>query len=282
MATKLDVTTGYADVNGVRLYFENAGKGESVVFVHAGIADRRLWNHQFPVVARDHMALRYDMRGYGHSSLQNGAFSHTRDLWALLSVLGIRSAVLVGCSIGGSVCMDFALSYPKMVRGLAMVCSMPQGLPWDETVQAAYPDPPQAEEIEAAIKAGDLERASELEVQVFVDGLSRQPEDVDPAVRGLVYDMNLIALRNEAAARDASHSYLHQDAADQLETLTVPTLVITGALDEPVTTDYAANAMVERIPNVQKVVIDNTAHVPSLERPDEFNRALLDWLKTLE
>ncbi len=275
--TKLDVTAGYADVNDIRLYFETAGQGESIVFVHAGIADRRLWNHQFPVFARDHMVVRYDMRGYGHSSLQQGPFSHTRDLWALLSVLGIRSAVLVGCSIGGSVCLDFALSYPKLVRGLVMVCSSPPGFRDAEVEEV---DPPQWDEAVAAFKAGNLERTSELETQIWVDGEHRQPHDVDSAVRALVYEMNLTALRNEVAAKDAKASYLNPSANEQLETIAAPTLIVAGALDRPYVMP-AADAMAARIPNAQKVVIQDTAHVPSLERPDEFNRILGDWLATL-
>lgn len=281
MAAKLDVTSGYADVNGARLYFETAGEGDTLVFVHAGIADRRLWDHQFSVFARDHLVVRYDLRGFGLSSLRQGAFSHTRDLYALLSLLGIEQAVLVGCSIGGEISLDYTLSYPNRVRGLVMVCSMPRGLPWDDAVQAAYPDPPQAGAIEAAFKAGDLEQASELEVQLFVDGASRRPDQVDPAVRRLVQDMNLIALQNEAATRDAQNSYQHEDAAEHLATITAPVLVVTGALDEPVTTDYAAGYMLAHLPNAQQAVIEDTAHVPSLERPDVFNRVLADWLAKL-
>jgi 3-oxoadipate enol-lactonase len=278
MVTKLAVTTGFADVNEARLYFETAGDGErSIVFIHAGIADHRLWNNQIPAFARDYLTVRYDMRGYGQSSLQKGPFSHTRDLASLLLVLGIRSAVLVGCSMGGLVALDFALAYPRMVEGLVMVCSGPSGLDDAEAEQA---NPPQWDETGAAFRAGDLERTSELETQIWVDGEQRTPDQVDPAVRALVYEMNLTALRNEVAARDASNAFLIPAAHEQLEKITAPTLIIAGALDRPYTL-VAADAMAARIPNAQKVVIQDTAHVPSLERPAEFNQALGDWLATL-
>lgn len=277
MATKLDVTAGFADVNGARLYFQTAGQGESIVFVHAGIADHRLWNEQFEHFAADYQVTRYDMRGYGQSSLQSGEFSHTRDLHALLSLLGVKRTVLVGCSMGGQYSFDFAASFPDMVKGLVMVCAIPSGLQMD---YEGFADPPQYEEAVAAIKAGDLERASELEVQVWVDGLSRKPQDVDSGVRRLVNDMNLIALRNEADATDPKNTLINPTAGEDLESFDIPTLIIVGELDEPVT-DAAADLMVQRMPNARKVAISDTAHVPSLERPDAFNQALADWLSTL-
>lgn len=279
MATKLDVTVGYADVNDGRLYFESAGDGDdSIVFVHAGIADSRMWNPQYPDFAKDHLVTRYDMRGYGESSLKSGEFSHARDLYALLSLLGIEQTVLVGCSMGGTICMDFAVSYPHMVRGLVMVCSDPPGFSFDET---NFTPPPAFEESVSAFKAGDLERAAEKEVEIWVDGVSRTSQEVDPDVRELVYKMNVKALQNEAAAVDAQESLLNPNAADDLESLEVPTLVIIGELDQQ-PMQIAADEMASRLPSAKKVVIKDAAHLPNLEHPDEFTKVLRDWLKKLD
>lgn len=278
MATKLDVTIGYADVNDGRLYFESAGDGDSIVFVHAGIADSRMWNPQYPDFATDHLVTRYDMRGYGESSLQQGEFCHARDLYALLSLLGIKHTVLVGCSMGGSTCMDFAMSYSHMVRGLVMVCSDPPGFAPD---REKYPPPPAWNEAVAAFEAGDLERTSEKEVEVWVDGPNRTSDQVDPAVRELVYEMNLKVLQNEVAAVDAKETLLNPDDADRLESFEVPTLVIIGDQDQALV-QFAADEMATRIPNAKKVVIKNAAHLPNLEHPDAFTKAVRDWLKKLD
>lgn len=277
MATKLDITTGYANVNDARLYFETAGDGEALVFIHAGIADSRLWNHQFRHFADDYLSVRYDMRGYGESSTATEDFSHTRDLAALLSLLGIKSAILVGCSMGGMVAIDFALSHPQLVKGLVTVGSAPAGWRGSEAHQA---NPPQWDATNAAFKAGDLERTSELETQIWVDGESRTPEQVDPAVRALVYEMNLNVLQKEVAANGATNSLLHPEAANELDALTMPYLAMVGALDRPYAV-AAAEAMAAQVPNAQSAILEDTAHVPSLERPDAFNTILADWLKTL-
>jgi pimeloyl-ACP methyl ester carboxylesterase len=278
MVTKREITTGYANVNDARLYFETAGDGEALVFVHAGIADNRLWDHQFRHFADDYLTVRYDMRGYGQSSIATEDFSHTRDLAALLSLLGIRSAILVGCSMGGMVAIDLALAYPRLVRALVTVGSTPAGWRGSEEHQA---NPPQWDETVAAFKAGDLERTSKLETQIWVDGESRTPNEVDPAVRALVYEMNLNVLQKEVAANGAKNNLLHPDAAEKLDTLTVPVLAIAGALDRPYAV-AAVEGMAAQLPNAQSAIIEATAHVPSLERPEAFNKILANWLKMLD
>jgi pimeloyl-ACP methyl ester carboxylesterase len=139
-------------------------------------------------------------------------------------------------------------------------------------------DPPrQWDEILAAEEAGDLERVSELEVRVWVDGPERSSEDVDAAVRDLVREMNLIALRNEASELGDEWAP-EPPAADRLPDVQAPTLLVVGDEDQP--SVFAAAGLLEwELPNVRKAVMHGTAHVPNMERPEEFNRIVLDFLK---
>jgi len=89
---------GYAEVGGARFYYEVAGHGDPIVFVHAGIADGRMWDAQFDVFAQRYRVLRYDRRGFGNTAMVAGGFSHHLDLHGLLEFLGIEGAYLVGCS----------------------------------------------------------------------------------------------------------------------------------------------------------------------------------------
>ena len=93
--------------------------------------------------------------------------------------------------MGGAVAIDFALRYPERVRAMVLVGSAVSGAESDE------PPPKEWDQLVAADEAGDLERVSELEVRIWVDGPYRSPEEVGPAVRDLVREMNLIALRSE-------------------------------------------------------------------------------------
>src|ERR1700736_1059173 len=106
---------GFAEINGASLYFEVAGAGDALVMLHGHLLDSRQWDDQFAAFGAKHLVVRYDARGYGQSSLPPAPFSHAADLHALLQLLGIEQAVLMGCSGGGGACVDFALQRPGMV-----------------------------------------------------------------------------------------------------------------------------------------------------------------------
>lgn len=95
--------TGVATVGGGNLYYRDAGSGEPLVLVHAGIADNRMWDAQFEALARHYRVVAYDLRGYGRSDTPTAPFYHYRDLASLLESFDIESAHLVGASAGGAV-----------------------------------------------------------------------------------------------------------------------------------------------------------------------------------
>lgn len=99
------------------------GKGEPLVFVHGNAGDRRHWDHQFSHFAQDYRAIRYDVRGFGRSSLPNerDAYSDYEDLLVLFDSLRIGKAHIVGYSMGSGIAVDFVLAYPDRVRSLISV-----------------------------------------------------------------------------------------------------------------------------------------------------------------
>ena len=265
-------TTGTADVNGTKLYYEVAGGGGPLVLVHAGIADGRMWEAQVDAFSAHYRTIRHDMRGFGRSLMVEGPYSHHADLRALLDALGVERASFVGCSRGGGAVLDFALENQERVGALVLVGSAVGGFEFDE-------EPPEEwDELVAADEVGDLERVSELEVRMWVDGPRRSPGVVDPAVRDLVGEMNLIALKNEALGIGEELDP-QPPAATRLSQIRAPTLVLVGEEDRP--RILAAADLLEReIPNARKTVIPGTAHVPNMERPEEFNRLVLDFLQS--
>jgi 2-hydroxy-6-oxonona-2,4-dienedioate hydrolase len=263
--------TGTAEINGARIYYEVAGEGEPLALVHAGIADSRMWEAQLAAFAERYRVIRHDMRGFGRTAMVEGPYSHHEDLRGLLDFLGVERAHLVGCSMGGGAVLDFALEYPQRAGNLILVGSAVGGFRPD------FDPPRQWEELVAADEAGDLERISELEVQIWVDGPERSPEEVDATVRDLVREMNLIALKNEASGLGEEWEP-EPPAADRLPDIQAPTLLIVGDEDQPRV--FAAADLLEReLPNARKVVMSGTAHLPNMERPEEFNRLVLDFLE---
>lgn len=132
----------------VDLAYDEAGSGPAVVLVHAGLADRRMWDHQFDVLAERYRVVRYDLRGYGASGDADGTGTHHEDLLALMDALGIERAALVGCSYGGMYAVDSALTAPERVTSLALICSGMSGHVWPPEMGA-----PVRERVRAAIPA---------------------------------------------------------------------------------------------------------------------------------
>lgn len=200
-----------------------------------------------------------------------GPYSHHEDLGGLLDFLGVVRAHLVGCSMGGGTVLDFALEYPQRVGNLILVGPAVGGFRPD------FDPPRQWDEIVAADEAGDLERISELEVQIWVDGPQRSPDDVDSSIRDLVREMNLIALQNEASGLGEEWEP-EPPAADRLPDVQAPTQLMVGDEDQPRV--FAAIDLLEKeLPNARKVVMPGTAHLPNMEQPERFNRIVLDFLE---
>src|SRR2546430_16872081 len=115
------VETGYAVVDGGRLYYETSGKGPTLVLIHAGFLDSRMWDAQFQLFSENYRVIRYDVRGFGRSDVARTKFSDYKDLRQLLDHLRVKTASLVGVSNGGRIASDFAVEYPSMVDRLVPV-----------------------------------------------------------------------------------------------------------------------------------------------------------------
>lgn len=267
-----EIHSGYADINGAQLYYEMAGSGQPVVLVHATIGDCRMWDDQFDVLAARYRVLRYDMRGFGRSEPVAGQFTHHADLGDLMVHLSIEGAFLIGCSRGGGVICDVALAYPQLVRGLVMVNSVPHGYRWPDDAQY----PPEWEAFQVAIEAGDLETAAKLRVQMWVVGRFREPDQVDLAIRDRIRDMSLTGLRHQVKAL-GEETFLEPYAAGRMGEIQVPILLIVGSVDDP--DIIAANRQFAATwSRTELAVIEGAAHLPNIERPEEFNGLVLEFM----
>jgi pimeloyl-ACP methyl ester carboxylesterase len=156
------------NVDHAQIYCEIAGKGTTLVMIHAAVADCRQWNNEFAYFANNYQVLRYDTRGHGKSEPVEGEYSELRDLQAVLDTLTPRGPlVLMGCSRGGGLALDLTLEHPDRVKALIMVSSGPGGL------DLGIEESPKNAEAEKAWKAGDVDLTAELETQIWFDGTGR-------------------------------------------------------------------------------------------------------------
>lgn len=255
------------------LAYEAAGSGETLVLVHAGVADRRMWDPQWPAFAASHRVIRYDLRGYGESLPPTGPWSHHADLLGLIEELGIARAHLVGASVGAGIAVEAALAQPRAVGSL--VLAAPGGALYGgatEDLRSVWHD-----EVEA-LDRGDLDAAVEVNLRAWVDGPDRAPDAVDPAIRAFVGAMQRDAFELPEWDPDgAPESELEPPAHARLAEITCPTLIVVGEADQIATLE-AANGLAADIPNAQLVSWPDTAHMLTLERPEEFGRFVLGFV----
>jgi pimeloyl-ACP methyl ester carboxylesterase len=267
--------SGFVRINNAKLYYEISGTGLPVVLIHAGVADSRQWNNEFTYFSQYYRVIRYDMRGHGKSEPVEGEFSNLVDLVSLLDAVGIYSpVVLIGCSMGGSLAIDFALTHPTRVIALITLGAGPSGL------DLGIPLPPKYVDAEKAFEAGDLDLTAEIETQIWFDGIGRSSDQVNQTMRQLLFDMDRLVLSHEVKELGSQLSNTDTPAVERLNNLDLPVLIIVGAHDTPYML-AAAEYMEEKIALSTKITIEDAAHLANMDHPHLFQGIVNDFLVKL-
>ena len=263
------VEAGRAKLAGRQL-----GEGLPVVFLHAGVCDKRMWAEQMTMVAEEGWhAIAYDRRGYGETESPDEAFNHVDDLEAVLGALGIHAAVFVGCSMGGGLAVDFALRHPGRVIGLGLIGTSITGAPWSAT--QAEQQLEMAEE--DAWERGDRDMLNRVQAHQWLDGPRARNGRVGGAVRDLFLDMNAIALAKPQLTLEEQRPV----AWPRVGEIGAPTLLLVGDEDFTALIDRHEH-LSEEMPNAFAAVLEGVAHIPSIERPELVNSMLLEFLDAIE
>jgi 3-oxoadipate enol-lactonase len=253
------------------VWFDVHGEGPAVALVHPGIADSRMWEPQLRTFPESHQVVRVDLPGFGESPFESNVVSYRGAIREALDAADVERAALVGTSLGGRAALELALDSPERVSALVLVGAGIDDHDWSEQVEQF------AAEEEAALGRGDLEAAVTANLRLWVAGPRRKLEAVDPRVRELVAEMQRQAFRLSKGHDDVQADRLEPPASARLADLHVPTLVVTGDEDlEDIHT--IADRLAQEIPGAERATIADAAHLPSLERPDEFDRIVLAFL----
>jgi pimeloyl-ACP methyl ester carboxylesterase len=267
--------SGWLDVPAGRLYYERAGRGPPIVFVHAAIADRRMWDREFSLYADRRTVVRYDLRGLGRSEPTTGPFRYSEDLERLLEHLRLGASTLVGASLGGRTALDLALEHPASVRSLLLAAPAVSGFDPSlapEGTHAFEQDNVRFTEILQAWNDGRTDEALER-LRVYWCSQTQGPN------RELVRTMmrenadEIFLGGTESRAEDPP-----QPAARRLRLLRVPTVVLTGDHDEP-SMGYVARYVAKSIIGARLLTLKAADHLPNLSRPREFDAALVDVMQ---
>jgi pimeloyl-ACP methyl ester carboxylesterase len=246
--------------DGVNLYYEVHGNGPVILLTHGYSATSAMWRPQIRALSQNHTLVLWDMRGHGASDYPEDQTLYSEaativDMAAILDAVGAQRAIIGGLSLGGYMTLAFNLAYPQRVRALLITDTGPgfkndaAREQWNETARAM------ADQLRkkglSYLQEQSPERA--MSTHRSADGL------VKSAIGMLTQ-------------RDAK-------VINSLGDIKVPVLVVVGANDTPFLT--ASDYMAKKIPGARKLVIPDAGHAVNIDRPEEFNRAVLEFIETV-
>ena len=246
------------------LSYDVTGDGPTLVLLHAGVCDRRMWDAQRPALtAAGYRLVCCDLRGFGDTPAPDRPHNDAEDVRDLLDTLGVRQVGLVGASYGGRAALEFAARWPDRVDALALICSaMP-----DHEPSAALRALGARED--ALIEAGDLAGAAELMVETWVGPAAG--EDAREAVRVMqqrAYEVQLAA----------PEEFGRRVAEFDLTAIKAPCLAVSGRHDLADFREIAAG-LPDLLADARHVELPWAAHLPSLERPSALDDLLVGFLR---
>ncbi|MDQ6436785.1 alpha/beta hydrolase [Mesorhizobium sp. LHD-90] len=239
--------SGYADVNGIGMYYQVFGSGEPVLLIHGGLGHGDIWSAQVADLAKDHKVIVPDSRGHGRSTRNAEPFGYDlmmSDYLALLDYLKVDKTALVGWSDGGIIGIDIAMNHPeRLTRLFAQAANV--------TIEGVDPGVATNKTFGAYIARSGEDYAR----------LSKTPTEY------------------EAFVKQISHMWETQPSwtKKQLAKINVPTAIVTGDHDEAIKRDHT-EYMASAIPGAKLVILENTSHFAMLQDPEGYNKAVRDFI----
>ncbi len=270
----INVQKGELQSNGQTLYWESYGEGKPLILTMGIGYDSTLWGlHQVPFFSEHFKTIIFDNRDVGRSSKATKAYviaDMADDVAGLMDGLGIERTHLLGLSMGGMIAQEFAIRYPKKLDKLVLTGT--------GAANARSKFDPIS--IWSYIKTQDtngLMFAAQQFIWLFSESFNRNHEAVNQTLQMLANNPNPVTA--EAFQRQAE-AYVKHDTLDRLNQVTTPTVVIAGEQDR-LTPPWICKEVADAIPNAKYILIMGTgsSHVLPLERPDDFNHAVLSFLQ---
>jgi pimeloyl-ACP methyl ester carboxylesterase len=238
---------GLAPVNDIQMYYEIHGDGTPLILLHGGLGNTNSWENQIPILSRQYKVIAVDSRGHGRSTFseqQIGYALMASDVIALMDKLGIKKAHILGWSDGGIIGLDLAIKHPERLNKVIAYGANynPSGMRTD---------------------IGENKRIKDYLEKAAKDYQALSPNPT----------------RWEAFQKNIGHMWESEPnfTAEQLRSITVPTLILDGDYDEDIYTEHTKD-LANLIPRAELILIAGTGHFAPLEKREEFNRIVLEFL----
>lgn len=254
-------------INNINLYYEVTGAGQPLLFIHGLGSSTRDWELQVKEFSKSYQVITCDLRGHGQSDKPAGPYSlpmFAADVAGLVKALNIKSAHVVGLSLGGCVAFQLAIDFPELVKTMIIVNSVP------ELVVRTFRDRIGIWQRFAIVRLLGMRKMGEvLSKRLF-------PKDEHASLRTRFVES--WAKNDPRAYQDAMRALVGWNVIDKLGSIHCPTLVITA--DQDYTPVAVKEKYTKRILDAALVVISDAHHATPVEQPERFNTVLMDFLAT--
>jgi pimeloyl-ACP methyl ester carboxylesterase len=268
-----EVKRGFVPVKDGKLFYEESGKGEPLVFIHGHSFDHYEWDPQFYTFSKKYRVIRYDVRGYGRSSMpvEFSGTSHADDLAKLLDALKIKKAHVAGLSMGGFIGLDFLVTHQDRILSLTLASgdvwmgSPGPAVPWTADAIAA-----RRKEINELYRNGiDSFKRSWFNMLTIRQGTPI--EHIRKPIWNMIYKWDAWQPTHVEPRFLLGSSVIEKLKAMQIR---VPVMVLTGDADA-----RHKSKVLELLPSAVQVFVPHAGHVSNLENAAGFNAALEQWLQ---
>lgn len=260
--------SGYLSIDDSKIYYEIFGKGEPIILIHAGVTDSRMWNYQIEDLSENFKVIRFDQRGFGKSSIPENSYNPVLDIIRLMDSCKLSKVNLVGISLGALQAIDLAIEYPERVKTLIISGT-------------GIPDWPQPQDV--------LEKHIEFTHYVYENG-------PDSAVKRILTDpfwSKSMPGRKYTNSRKLYEKILYENKhsftvdwqlrklplglADRLEHIECPVLLFRPENEMPSLIPIA-DTIARKVSSIKIAEMPAASHLVNMERPDEFNRILIEFI----
>ena len=274
-----ELKNGFAEVNGTKLYYEVAGKGEPILFVHGNFGDTRHWDFQFEPLAKKYKVIRYDVRGYGKSAnpKPDEVYYDYEDIIALLDYLNIDRVHICGVSMGSGIVVDFALVHPERCLSLIPIGPWANGFGSDAYSTAAGDSLNEIfYKVVQILNDEGVKAATDYwwTGTDFVKSSVRTQRTLDELLK-MGYEYDYWGFKNQNKRGNANPV-----AVSRLNEIKLPTLIVTAEYDLKPCIEIA-NMMENQISGSKKISIKNAGHLMNMDKPKEFNAELSNFIENL-
>lgn len=260
---------GTFHAKGADIYYETQGKGENLLFIHAGIADCRMWDSEFNNMSKYFRTIRIDLPGYGLSNFTGEEYSYNEILNEVLDYLNAENTYIVAASFGGKIALDYVLSNQDKCWGMVLMAPAVSGWEDSQFMLDYY------EEEDKLSQADEFEKIAVLNFNTWILR-NRHVDAVKQDIRDLVIDMQMKSLM-KGEPDSKSVEIEEEEMILKLKNIKIPVLVVIGDNDME---DFQniANLIHKEIGTSKKIIMENASHLANLEYPKVFESILLEFL----